>query len=85
MPGKDASGRTLNDRAVRVLEAVSRTDGEATVTDITEVTGDSEDDVLEELSALVRSGHLAGSPRAEGEAGSSFGLLPAGRAALRLS
>lgn len=85
MAGTDASGRQLSDRAVAILEAVSRNDGEATVAEVAEAVGD-ESGVREELAALVRSGHLAGPPRtdrAEGEL--SYGLLPAGRAALRLS
>ena len=85
MAGTDASGRQLSDRAVIVLEAVARNDGEATVAEIAEAVGD-EAGAREELETLVRSGHLAGPPRsvrAEGEL--SYGLLPAGRAALRLS
>jgi DNA-binding IclR family transcriptional regulator len=85
VPGTDASGRELSDRAVAVLEAVARNDGEATVEEIVQAVGD-EAGAREELHQLVRSGHLAGPPRtdrAEGEL--SFGLLPAGRAALRLS
>lgn len=85
MPGTDASGRQLSDRAVAVLAAVSQNDGEATVTEIVEAVGD-EAGAREELESLVRSGHLAGPPRGSRvEAELSYGLLPAGRAALRLS
>lgn len=82
MPAKDASGRELSDLALRVLEAVSSNDGEATAGDVIEATGDEQAAVEQELAALVRSGHLAGPPRTKEEI--SYGLLPAGRVALRL-
>jgi DNA-binding IclR family transcriptional regulator len=83
VPAKDASGRELSDLAIRVMEAVATNDGEATASEIAQATGDDADAVKQELAALVRTGHLAGPPRAEGEV--SYGLLPAGRVALRLS
>lgn len=82
MPSKDASGRELSDLALRILEAVAKNDGEATVDEIAAATGDGMDEVGSELGALVRSGHLAGPPRTTEEV--SYGLLPAGRVALRL-
>ena len=85
MAGTDASGRELSGRAVTVLETVARNDGEATVEEVVEAVGDDAG-AREELDALVRSGHLAGSPRSERrEYDPTYGLLPAGRAALRLS
>jgi hypothetical protein len=85
VPGTDASGRELSDRALKVLAAVARNDGEATLTEVAEAVG-GEDAAREELDALVRTGHLAGSPRsARAVEEHSYGLLPAGRAALRLS
>jgi hypothetical protein len=82
VPAKDASGRELSDLALRVLEAVSTNDGEATARDVIEATGDEQAAVEAELAALVRSGHLAGPPRTTEEI--SYGLLPAGRVVLRL-
>jgi hypothetical protein len=83
--GTDASGRRLSDNAVLVLRAVSENDGEATIAEIAAAVG-SEDAAREELEALVRSGHLAGPPRTDRAVTDlSYGLLPAGRAALRLS
>lgn len=85
MAGTDASGRRLSDRAVQVLQAVSENDGEASIQEIAAVVGD-EDGAREELEALVRTGHLAGPPRTDRAVTElSYGLLPAGRAALRLS
>jgi hypothetical protein len=83
--GRDASGRQLSDDAVRVLRAVSENDGEATIEEIVDVVGD-EESARRELEALVKTGHLAGPPRTDrAMAELSYGLLPAGRAALRLS
>ena len=85
MAGTDASGRELSDRAVTVLQAVAENDGEATVAEVAAAVGD-EEGAREELATLVRSGHLAGPPRTDrAESELSYGLLPAGRAALRLS
>jgi hypothetical protein len=83
VPAKDASGRELSDVALRVLQAVSNNDGEATAADIVRQSGDDPAAVKQELASLVRTGHLAGPPRGKGEV--SYGLLPAGRVALRLS
>jgi DNA-binding IclR family transcriptional regulator len=82
VPAKDASGRELSDLALRVLDAVAKNDGEATADEIARATGDDEAAVEKELAALVRTGHLAGPPRATEQV--SYGLLPAGRVALRL-
>ena len=85
MGGTDASGRQLSDLAVQVLRAVSENDGEATLEELGASLG-SRDEVSRELDALVKTGHLAGPPRTAREASElSYGLLPAGRAALRLS
>ncbi len=85
MGGTDASGRQLSDNAILVLQAVSENDGEATIGEIAEAVG-GEDAAREELEALVKSGHLAGPPRTDRAVTElSYGLLPAGRAALRLS
>jgi DNA-binding IclR family transcriptional regulator len=82
VPSKDASGRELSDLALRVLEAVAKNDGEATGEEIAEATGDEPGAVEHELAALVRTGHLAGPPRTREAV--TYGLLPAGRVALRL-
>lgn len=85
MPSTDASGRQLSDTALRVLEAVATNDGEATASEIVAAVGDQGDEgtVRGLLDELVRSGHLAGSLRGGGS-NTGYGLLPAGRAALRL-
>lgn len=75
--------RSLDDQSLAVLKAVGDADAEVTRSDLAGrvQTTDALDEIL---ARLVRAGYLAGPPKPNAlDDEASFGLLPAGRVALR--